>query len=507
MLPIINRGVIVKANFDARIWTVDDDGPADFNNIQEAINNANSSDTIFVHNGVYYENVVVNKTVTLIGEDNNSTIVDGNKAETVIHITANNVTMKNFTIRKSGMYPYSGILVENCIGVVINNSIVVSNYEGIDLLYSFNNVICNNTISNNYLGVYLYSSNNNVLSDNTISSNNYHGVYLYSSNNNTISGNTISSNNYDGVYFYSSTDNVLSGNTISSNNYHGVYFTHSSDNNTIYHNNFNNTIQALSESTNSWDNGGEGNYWSDYNGQEQNVDGIGDTPYFIDTVNRDNYPLMGMFHAFYITLKSETYSVSIISNSTIHMFQFQIGVETGNKIIYFNLLGRNGTAGFCRILIPIRLMEYPHIVLVNSMEIVPIVLNVSDDEHACLYFTYVDTSNNVAIISSETLHLYLQLLSEYLGLLTDLHDLNVTYFNLLGNYSVFLYNYSQLQESLDALNKSYLQHLLDYSNQIQNNQNLTYIFAASTAIFIITTIYLSKKAHANRRFKFKPAES
>ena len=65
-------------------------------------------------------------------------------------------------------------------------------------------------------------------------------------------------------------------------------------NNLIYHNNFiDNVIQASAEgSDNQWDNGAEGNYWSDYTGVDTEGDGIGDTPYYIGTGGIDHYPLM-----------------------------------------------------------------------------------------------------------------------------------------------------------------------------------------------------------------------
>jgi nitrous oxidase accessory protein NosD len=47
-----------------------------------------------------------------------------------------------------------------------------------------------------------------------------------------------------------------------------------------------------SEQVHTWDNGKEGNYWSDYNGTDGNHDGIGDTPYVVDVLNQDRYPLM-----------------------------------------------------------------------------------------------------------------------------------------------------------------------------------------------------------------------
>ena len=530
----------VKASPTTWTWIVDDDGPADFNSIQEAINNASSGDTVFVHIGTYYEHVVINKTITLVGEDNNFTIIDGNETDDVICIRANNVTVKSFTVRKSGMYPYSGILVDHSTGNVIINNKVIYNYRGISLLYSSSNVVCGNTISSNCDGIDLYSSSNNVVSGNTIFSSNYDGIYLYSSSNNVVSGNVILHNNYAGMRLYYSSSNVVCGNTILSN-YLGINVALLSNNNTIYHNNFNNTDQVWSGSANVWNYGDEGNYWSDYAKQDLNKDGIGDAPYAIDVVNQDNYPLMGIFSEFSITLERETYSVTVISNSTISVFSFQIGAETGNKIIHFNATGKDGTSGFCRVKIPTKLMNYPHIVLVDSEEIILTVLNVSNEAYAYLYFTYLHQNHTVTIISSKTLALYFELLDGYLKLQMDLYDLNETYYallanynillsnysqlritfgelnnsylehlidysTLLGNYNILLYNYTQLQVSFHDLNDSYLKHLIDYSEQMQNIRNLTYILVALTAIFIITTIYFSKRAHARVTTKSKEFE-
>jgi parallel beta-helix repeat protein len=534
-LPLINHETSVKASPTTRTLTVDNNGPADFDNIQEAVNNASSGDTVFVHIGTYYEHVVINKTITLVGEDNNFTIIDGYETDNVIYIRANNVTVKSFTVRKSGMYPYSGIFIDHSTGNVIINNKVIYNYEGISLLYSSSNVVCGNTISSNYDGIYFYSSSSNVVSGNTIFSSNYDGIDLYSSSSNVVSGNVILHNNYAGMSLYYSSSNVVCGNTISSN-YPGINLALLSSNNTIYHNNFNNTAQVGSDSANVWNYGDEGNYWSDYAKQDLNKDGIGDAPYAIDVVNQDNYPLMGTFSEFSITLKRETYSVTVISNSTISVFSFQIGAETGNKMIHFNATGKDGTSGFCRVKIPTELMNYPHIVLVDSEEIIPTVLNVSNEAYAYLYFTYLHKNHTITIISSKTLALYFELLDGYLKLQMDLHDLNETYhaflenYNillsnytqlqitfgelnnsylehlidysaLLGNYNILLYNYTQLQVSFHDLKDSYLKHLLDYSEQMQNIRNLTYILVALTAILIITTIYLSKRSHTNVKYK------
>jgi len=69
-----------------------------------------------------------------------------------------------------------------------------------------------------------------------------------------------------------------------------------SNDNSIHHNNFiNNTIQAVNaNSRNTWDGGSNsgGNYWSNYEGKDANNDGIGDSPYILDSTNQDKYPLM-----------------------------------------------------------------------------------------------------------------------------------------------------------------------------------------------------------------------
>jgi len=263
---------------------------------------------------------------------------------------------------------------------------------------------------------------------------------------------------------------------------------------------------VYSDSANVWDDGNEGNYWSDYTGQDLNRDGIGDPSYIINVNNKDNNPLMGKFSDFDINWKDKTHHATTISNSTISNLRFEVGRETGNKIISFSVAGEDGTVGFCRIMIPTELMNYPCIVLVDEEEIVPVILDVSNKTYARLYFTYVHISHTIAIISSKLLYLYNELLDQHGELQTDFHNLNSTYQELLNNYLALLGNYTQLLESYDTLNASYHQHLLDYLalqgnhtslllEHAQNIRNLTYVFITVTAIFIIAAVYLSTHAH------------
>lgn len=517
--------------------TVDDYGPADFNSIQKAINNASSGDTVFVYSGTYFEHVVINKSIALVGEDRDFTIIDGNRTGNVISITVNNVSVEGFTIKRSGMYPGSGVFVGASRENTISNNKILWNYEGISLYYSSNNVISDNIASNNSEGIYLYSSSDNMLSDNVISHNEYEGFSLYSSSGNVISENTILNNSLRGISFYYSSSTVVCCNIISRNNY-GIDLGILSNDNTIYHNNFRDNFKSVSVSsdlTNNWTYDNEGNYWSDYIGQDLNEDGIGDNPYVIDKNNQDSRPLMGMFNIFDVTLGRKIYQVTVISNSTISGFQFEVGKETGNKIINFNVVDKNGSVGFCRVTIPTELMRYPFIVLTDDVEVTPTLLNVSDITKSCLYFIYFDKNIFVSIIYSETLHLYYELLAEHSKLQGDLYSLNQTYYGLLYNYFIIqeylqslnesyygledkynvllenyqalLGNYNTLQESVDDINASYYQHLSDYSGQNQNMRSLMYMFAATVAVLIIITIYFSWHTHASLATRTKPIEN
>jgi parallel beta-helix repeat protein len=486
----------VKASL--RTWTVDDDGLADFHTIQAAVSRAGPGDTVFVHSGTYFEHFAVDKRLSLIGEDRDFTIVNGNETGSIINVTANYVSIQNFTIRKSGVRPpyNSGIRVEYSTDSVISHNRIEDNYDGISLYYSSRNVVSDNMVTNNYNGISFYSSSNNVVSDNVVSSNSYNGLNLYSSSNNVISDNVITANSYNGInlVLYSGS-NVLSSNIIFRNSA-GINFALYSSNNMAYHNDFNNTVQAQSSSTNTWDNGYEGNHWSDYMGSDSNGNGLGNVPYFIDMNNLDNYPLMGAFYEFNVTLRRGSYAVAVICNSTVSGFTFDIGIETGNEMIHFTVTGENGTVGFCRVTIPTELMDYPYIVLVGEEEVTPTLLSGSNETRAHLYFAYTHSNRSIAIISSKTLRLYEDLIDQNAKLRMDLSSLNMTYHDLLSTYYALLYNYTQLQETYRALNSSYQGHLSDYSENVQNIRNLMYIFAAATAILLMTTVYLSKSAHA-----------
>jgi parallel beta-helix repeat protein len=113
---------------------------------------------------------------------------------------------------------------------------------------------------------------------------------------NSIVKNTIIDNSNFGIRLYGAGYNNIIGNNIT-NNGRGISAS-ICNNNIIHHNNFvNNAIPVeTDDSKNIWDNGAanvnEGNYWSDYDGIDITLDGVGDTAHEIDVQNQDNYPLM-----------------------------------------------------------------------------------------------------------------------------------------------------------------------------------------------------------------------
>ena len=336
LVVVVCAGVGMAAG--ATTWDV---YPGEGTPIQDAINDAEVGDTIYVHAGTYIENLDVDKErLTLIGDGADVVTVRAvDAADPVFEVTADWASISGFTVTgaytsgiqlggadhcsisdndasgnhdgiyldygssnntltsntASGNY-YSGIFLDDSgNNTLTSNTASGNNYRGIGLYDSGNNTLTSNNASGNYLyGISLYGSRNNTLTSNTASGNNYRGIYLYYSSDNTLTSNDASGSGYDGISLYGSRNNTLTSNNASGNNYRGIYLYYSSGN-TVYHNNLVSADYNAydSDGTNQWDSGSVGNYYSDYTGTDNNTDGIGDIPHLIPgDGSTDRFPLM-----------------------------------------------------------------------------------------------------------------------------------------------------------------------------------------------------------------------
>jgi len=256
-------------------------GPNNYTKIQTAINVAKEGDTIFVfeESSPYQENINIQKTINLIGENRYTTIIKGNESGDVIYIFADWVNVSEFTITGSGkessdagielhsqyitisnniiqLNKNHGIFVnsasyntilDNIIENNSNNNLFIYNsnnnyvrgnicrnainYYGMSLSYSKNNIIINNTCSNNKnLGIGIWSSSNNSLANNICQQNGGNGVYLSKVKTTQITDNTILDNKANGISIVSSQENIIADNTASTNTQNNIYLENTTNN-------------------------------------------------------------------------------------------------------------------------------------------------------------------------------------------------------------------------------------------------------------------------------------
>jgi len=295
--------------------------------IQEAINNASEGQTIYLTKGMHTvdEPIIVNKTITLLGESVNETIIDGHEeVTTILNILTNNAEIQNLTIRNSetGFHLFAGIQIKDAANAKIEN--------------------CH--VKNCATGVILTNSTHCELSRNLIANNTDYGIYFtMEASHNTIFWNNIKNNSQGVSIDLGCKKNVFIQNNFVQNTFRATGFG-------VPANIWNATYPT------------GGNYWSDYtyddakSGVYQNEtgsDGVGDEPCELYLGASDHYPIMGPIRCFHAYRCETTDYYTLVSSNVSDTSNFRF--DSNEAFINFTLTG-NPKAGFCRVAIPRQLL-------------------------------------------------------------------------------------------------------------------------------------------------------
>ncbi len=135
---------------DPDVVYVGGSGPGNYSSIQEAINDVAIGGTVFVYNGTYYENITVNKKISIIGEDKNSTVIDACGEDFAVKITSDDVIFENFFVKNATDLYFPDPWELGALSVIKANNVSISN----------------NLFSKNFIGICLLGSHKCVLREN-----------------------------------------------------------------------------------------------------------------------------------------------------------------------------------------------------------------------------------------------------------------------------------------------------------------------------------------------------
>lgn len=247
-----------------------------FDNLPDAINEAQSGATIHVAQGTYISSntIEINKSISIIGPgivggaEAGANIINNN-CRYVFSVFDSNVTLQGLFIAEQNeqsvycrSYPAIRVLgghgSETIDHITIEENNIGGGYRGIQLRGdSSYSTITHNLIHDARDGISLASSKNNTITGNEVFNNSDKGIYFWwgdcgsycdgNTDNNTISSNNIY-NNEHGIYLEAGKDNTFSENSIHDNNKNGIAIHNSQeiaeghgnivDDNDVYHNGY-----------------------------------------------------------------------------------------------------------------------------------------------------------------------------------------------------------------------------------------------------------------------------
>jgi parallel beta-helix repeat protein len=314
---------------------------------------------------------------------------------------------------------------------VSNNSFSGNSAYGIFLKISVNSTLANNDVEGSTLGIGLEGlSANSIVSDNSLSNcvtgirvegsaddflvrNNVSectsGAVLLNSHNVTVVGNNFLNNdagfvanasngnfvysnilthNGDGLTLWQSNNNTVELNIVSLSLRRGIDVSFSDFNFIVHNGFFNNSLSSASlNSSNSWDDGIEGNFWG-YDGfVDSDRNGVADSPFVLGDGEKDNFPLMGEYTELSTIVNGRQYTVGIVSNSSVSDLRFIQTAENASALVIFRVSEVEGMI-FCRVGVPRAMALAPFDVTIDNNE--PSYQNIvgSNGTHTWVYFSF-----------------------------------------------------------------------------------------------------------------------
>lgn len=159
---------------DPQIWYVGGSGPGNFTRIQEAVDAASAGDTIYVYPNMYYESVVVDKTLILRGHDINSTLLRGNGTRDILTITADEVVLTGFRIEDG----HFAVLLLNASHVCVQDNIISNSLHGVSVRGGSQTLVSGNVFFENQYGLRLCETTQTTVEENVFESLKVDGFFL-----------------------------------------------------------------------------------------------------------------------------------------------------------------------------------------------------------------------------------------------------------------------------------------------------------------------------------------
>lgn len=342
MIPLTSDATIIYVDAENTQGPWDGTIQHPYQFIQDGIDNANTGDTVYVFQGIYTENLYINKQIQLTGHSKTEVFLISASSElAAVQLRVDFITIEHFSITNPNFIgihlngvsycTLSDLIISDAsTGVtfyntnqkqsnhnIIKNTMISDTNTALSLSYaSYNSFTTNHLLSNTY-GVLLSYSNDNKITETSFTNhflvlqlvNNSNknsfikneittsdiGLFLHNSHHQTILHNSIKNTVDHAIYMMHSNHSLYACNLFEDNTGYAIYSQLCFNNNFYYNNFIDNTNHAYDTGINIWDNGypSGGNYWDDYTGVDENGDGIGDTPYEIaGGTNQDTYPFM-----------------------------------------------------------------------------------------------------------------------------------------------------------------------------------------------------------------------